>query len=167
MISLLLVSLLTPPLMMSAPLYSCGDPVVASGNSSPRSDQRSDRRASAPYGDILGEAWEIEEVACWRGVWLPRPGGRVWDGYWFHPNGERVRGTLEFWQNGRSVTMIRRHDRGQYCRYDGTISADWWTIEGRYTCTWERTPMPWRADIVRSGYSLPSLLRAPGELYSR
>jgi hypothetical protein len=167
MIDLLLLSVFTPPLISPAPAEPCGDGVVARGNALPRADQRVGGRSSAPYGDIIGDAWEIEEVACWRGVWTPRAGGRLWDGYWFHPNGERVKATMELWHRGRSVTMIRRHERGQYCRYDGTISADWWTIEGRYTCTWERTPMQWRADIVRSEYSLPALLRAPGERYAR
>ena len=133
----------------------------------PPSHQRAEGRASAPYGDPLGEVWEVEEVACWRAIWTRRGDGRVWDAYWFHPNGERVRATVELWQRGRSVTMIRRHDRGQYCRYDGTVSADWWTIEGRYTCTWERTPMRWRASIVRMEYALPALLRSPGERHPR
>ena len=167
MITSLLLAVLMPPLITPVPSMVCGDPVVANGNSLPRPDQRVGGRSSAPYGDVLGDAWEIEEVACWRGVWTPRAGGRLWDGYWFHPEGERVRATLELWHRGRSITMIRRHNRGQYCRYDGTISPDWWTVEGRYTCTWERTPMQWRADIVRTEYSLPALLRAPGEPYPR
>ncbi len=133
----------------------------------PPANGRVGGRSSAPYGDVLGDAWEVEEVACWRAIWTRRPESRLWDAYWFHPNGERVRATLELWQKGRSVTIVRRHDRGQYCRYDGTISSDWWTVEGRYTCTWERTPMRWRASIVRMEYSLPALLRAPGERYPR
>jgi hypothetical protein len=38
-------------------------------------------------------------------------------------------------------------ERGRYCRYDGTISSDWWSFEGRYTCTWERMPMPWHQGV--------------------
>lgn len=129
----------------------------------PPAAQRVEGRASAPYGDPLGDVWEMEEVACWRGIWIRRANNRFWDGYWVHHSGERVRATLELWRDGRSVTMVRRHDHGQYCRYDGTISADWWTVAGRYTCTWERTPMPWRAYIVRTEYSHPQVLRAPGE----
>ena len=133
----------------------------------PPANGRVGGRSSAPYGDVLGDTWEVEEVACWRAIWMRRTESRIWDAYWFHPNGERVRAALELWQQGRSVTIVRRHDREQYCRYDGTISSDWWTVEGRYTCTWERTPMRWRASIVRMEYSLPALLRAPGERYPR
>jgi hypothetical protein len=162
-----LVAALIPPSPMMAPPLPCRDAGVGSRNSLPQTGQRVGGRSSAPYGDVLGDAWEIEEVSCWRGIWTRREAGRVWDGYWFHPDGERVKATLELWHRGRSVTMIRRHERGQYCRYDGTISSDWWTVEGRYTCTWERTPMPWRADIVRLEFSEPALLRAPGERYPR
>jgi hypothetical protein len=125
----------------------------------PPPENRVEGRPPAPYGDILGDAWEIEEVSCWRGIWTNRGDGRNFDGYWFHANGERARAPLEIWQNGRSVIAVRRHPDGKYCRYDGTISADWWSIEGRYTCTWQRTPMPWRAHIVRLEYSEPALLR--------
>ena len=125
----------------------------------PPPERRVGGRDSAPWGDALGDAWEMEEVACWRGIWTRRGEGRLWDGYWFHPGGERVRAPLEMWRDGRSVIVVRRHRGGQYCRYDGTISPDWWTIEGRYTCTWERTPMPWRAQVVRLEHSEPMLLR--------
>lgn len=161
--SFLLLAALIPPLPTPAPVQPCGPSPIADESVLPRPSQRVGGRNSAPYGDDLGDAWEIEEVSCWRGIWTPRASGRVWDGYWFHPGGERVRATLELWRAGRTVTMVRRHERGQYCRYDGTISVDWWTIDGRYTCTWERTPMGWRANIVRSEYSLPALLRPLGE----
>ncbi len=116
-------------------------------------------RATPPFGDALGDAWEMEEVASWRGTWLRRGSSRIFDAYWVHPTGERVRATLEIWLEGRSVTVVRRHPGGKYCRYDGIISPDWWSVEGRYTCTWERTPMAWRATIVRLEQSLPALLR--------
>jgi hypothetical protein len=141
----------------------CPPAVLSNPNVIPPAEYRVEGRPPAPYGDVLGDAWEIEEVACWRGIWVPRPSSRLWDGYWFHPSGERVKAPLELWHEGRSVTIVRRHERGQYCRYDGTITPDSWSIEGRYTCTWERTPMRWRAYIMRSEYSLPALLRAPGE----
>ena len=144
----------------------CPPSIVASPNVIPPAANRADGRPPAPYGDVLGDAWEIEEVACWKGIWTPRS-GRVWDAYWFHPTGERVKATLELWHKGRHVTMVRRHSQGRYCRYDGEISSDWWTIEGRYTCTWERTPMRWHAKIVRTEYALPALLREPGERHQR
>ncbi len=127
----------------------------------PSEERRVDGRSSPPFGDALGDVWEMTEVACWQGTWLRRGKTNLWDGYWTNPNGERVRATLESWINGRNVTMVRRHERGRYCRYDGTISPDWWEVSGRYTCTWERTPMPWRAQIVRMAHSLPTLLRQP------
>jgi hypothetical protein len=125
----------------------------------PPEEGRIGGRSSPPFGDALGDAWEMTEVACWQGTWLRRGKSNLWDGYWVNPNGERVRATLESWINGRRVTMVRRHERGKYCRYDGTISPDWWEVSGRYTCTWERTPMPWRAQIVRMAHSNPALLR--------
>ena len=146
---------------------TCPPTVIGSPNVVPPAQNRAAGRPPAPYGDLLGDAWEIEENACWRGIWTPRGPGRVWEGYWFHPTGERVKAKLELWHDGRKVTMVRRHARGQYCRYDGVISSDWWSIEGRYTCTWERTPMRWRAYIVRTEYALPALLREPGERHPR
>lgn len=124
-------------------------------------EQQSQVRSTPPYDDPVGDAWEMEEVACWTGIWVRRGQSRFFDAYWMHPTGERVRAVLELRRDGRSVTMIRRHEGGKHCRYDGTISPDWWTIEGRYTCTWERTPMRWRAKIVRFEHSLPALLRQP------
>jgi hypothetical protein len=156
---------LTVALATVAPVL-CGSDVVASPSVIPPAANRADGRPPAPYGDVLGDAWEIEEVACWRGIWTPRK-GRLWDAYWFHPGGERVKATLELWHSGRNVTMVRRHSQGRYCRYDGVISSDWWSIEGRYTCTWERTPMRWHAKIVRMEYALPALLREPGERHPR
>jgi hypothetical protein len=144
----------------------CPPATVGEASVIPPAENRADGRSSAPYGDVLGDAWEIEEVACWKGIWRPRS-GRIWDGYWFHPTGERVKATLELWHEGRHVTMVRRHSHGRYCRYDGEISSDWWTIEGRYTCTWERTPMRWHAKIIRMEYALPALLREPGERHPR
>ena len=148
-----------------APL-ECPPAIVASLSVIPPAENRANGRPQAPYGDLLGDAWEIEEVACWKGIWTPRS-GRTWDGYWFHPTGERVQAVLELWHKGRHVTMVRRHSHGRYCRYDGEISSDWWTIQGRYTCTWERTPMRWHGKIVRTEYALPALLREPGERHSR
>ena len=144
----------------------CPPAIVSSPNVIPPAENRTASRPPAPYGDLLGDAWEIEEVACWRGIWTPRI-GRSWEGYWFHPNGERVKAALELWHSGRNVTMVRRHRDGRYCRYDGEISPDWWSIEGQYTCTWERTPMRWRAYIIRTEYALPALLREQGERHPR
>ena len=145
----------TPPLMFveeppCPPGYELNDMVAP---------ERLEPSATPPYGDALGEAWEMQEVACWRGFWLRRGRTEIFDAYWVHPGGERVRATLQMWRHGRSVTVVRRHTKGRYCRYDGTISPDWWSIDGRYTCTWERTPMPWRARIIRLEQSLPQLLR--------
>ena len=155
-----MISLMMAATVVSAPCFPTS---LSDTPPIPPAGQRVDGRPPAPYGDVLGDAWEVEEVACWRGIWIRRAEGRLWDGYWVHHRGERVRATLELWHEDRSVTMVRRHDHGQYCRYDGTISADWWMIEGRYTCTWERTPMRWKAYIVRTEYSHPQVLRAPGE----
>lgn len=148
-----------------APL-ECPPTIVGDLSAIPPAQNRAGDRPSAPYGDVLGDAWEIEEVSCWRGIWTPR-NARTWDAYWFHPSGERVKATLELWHSGRHVTMVRRHDRARYCRYDGEISSDWWTIKGRYTCTWERTPMRWSAKIIRTEYALPALLRQPAERHPR
>lgn len=137
----------------------CAPPPLSETPPIPPPQRRINGRSPAPYGDLLGDAWEMEEVACWRGIWQRRGNSRLWDGYWYNPNGERVRAPLEIWQEGRTVIAVRRHPDGKYCRYDGTISSDWWTIEGRYTCTWERTPMQWRAQIVRLEHSEPVLLR--------
>ena len=149
-----------------APL-PCPPAIMSSPNVIPPGENRVEGRPPAPYGDVLGDAWEIEEVACWRGLWMPRSAGPLWDGYWFHPNGERVKAPLQLWHSGRSVTMVRTHSGGQYCRYDGLISADWWSIEGHYSCTWERRPMRWRAYIIRFEYALPALLRGRGERHPR
>ena len=117
-----------------------------------------------PSGDALGDAWEMEEVACWRGTWLRRGKTNIFDGYWVHPYGERVRATLQAWLDGRNVIMVRKHPGGQYCRYDGVIDASWHHVEGRYTCTWAREPMRWTAEIVHLPERLPALLRQPGDL---
>jgi hypothetical protein len=110
-------------------------------------------------GDVLGDVWEMEEVAGWSGVWIRRAGSRVFDAYWTNANGERVRAELEMWSREREVIVARRHPGGQYCRYDGLVAPDGIHVTGRYTCTWERTPMPWRAQIVRIADAQPTILR--------
>lgn len=115
---------------------------------------------SVPYGDALGDAWEMEEAACWRGIWTRRGTGKIWDAYWIHPRGERARAVLEVQNRGRAVSVFRRHPNGHSCRYSGTISGDWWEITGTYRCSWEvQTVMPWRAQIIRLERSEPQLLR--------
>lgn len=115
----------------------------------------------APDGDPLGDVWEMQEIAGWNGVWLRRGKSRMFDGYWTHPTGERVRAPLEMWVNGYEAIVVRRHEDGRYCRYDGVITPDWIRIDGHYTCSWEKTPMPWRAQIVRMPDVLPQQLRQP------
>lgn len=46
-----------------APL-ECQPTIVASPNVIPPAASRTDDRPAAPYGDVLGDAWEVEEVAC-------------------------------------------------------------------------------------------------------
>jgi len=146
----------TPPLV-EAPVLPCPE-IYGEENVIPLGRRRVEGRTSPPYGDALGDAWEMREVSCWRGTWLRRGKTNIFDAYWMHPTGERVRATLEMWLSGHSVVVVRRHPGGQYCRYDGTISPDWWSVEGRYTCTWERTPMAWQARIVRMPEVLPQVL---------
>lgn len=146
----------TPPLI-EAPLPPC-PPDYAEENIIPLGRRQIGTGAQPPYGDVLGDAWEMEEVACWRGTWLRRGRTELFDAYWKHPSGERVRATLQMFVNGRSVAVIRRHKDGQYCRYDGQFSADWRSVAGLYTCTWQRTPMQWRARIVRMRDVLPQVL---------
>ena len=67
-----------------------------------------------PPADLLGQAWEQEEVAGWRAVWIRRGNSRIFDAYWSHPNGERVLVPLEIFLQGRRVIVIRRHAGGQY-----------------------------------------------------
>jgi hypothetical protein len=115
---------------------------------------------TAPYGDELGDAWEMEEVACWRGIWTRRGRSNVWDAYWIHPRGERARAVLKIHNRGHDVVVSRTHSNGSSCRYEGQISGDWWEITGTYRCTWEpQTVLPWRAQIVRLERSEPQLLR--------
>lgn len=116
-------------------------------------------RGRAPPADPIGDVWEMEEVAGWTGVWLRRGSSPTFDAYWTHPGGERVRATLQIWASGRDVVVSRRHAGGKSCRYEGTLSPDWGEVEGHYTCSWERTPMPWRARIVRMADVTPALLR--------
>ena len=113
-----------------------------------------------PFGDELGDAWEMEEAACWRGIWTRRGTSHLWDAYWIHPRGERARAVLEIRNRGRDVTVTRRHANGYSCRYSGRISADWWEIAGSYRCSWDpQTIVPWRAQIIRLERSEPELLR--------
>lgn len=109
--------------------------------------------------DVLGDVWEMWEVSNWTAVWMRRGDGRLFDGYWTHPGGERVRATVEIWVDGDQATVVRRHPDGRYCRYDGRFDRDWVRVNGHYTCTWERTPMPWRAQVVRLDDVTPRLLR--------
>ena len=114
----------------------------------------------APYGNVLGDSWEMEESACWRGIWTRRGRSNVWDAYWIHPRGERARAVLTIRNSGRQVTVVRTHRGGQSCRYVGKISRDWWEISGTYRCNWEpQTVMPWWAQIIRLQRSEPQLLR--------
>jgi hypothetical protein len=115
---------------------------------------------SVPYGDELGDAWEMEEAACWRGIWSRRGRSNAWDAYWIHPRGERARAKLKIENRDRDVIVIRRHPNGHSCRYDGKVSGDWWEITGTYRCSWEpQTVMAWRAQIIRLEHSEPQLLR--------
>jgi len=110
-------------------------------------------------GDPLGDVWEMEEVASWTGTWIRRGRTGRFDGYWRHPTGERVLAPLDITREGRRVIVIRRHTQGRYCRYDGAFSVDWRAVSGRYTCTWARTPMPWRARVLHLEEVTPELLR--------
>jgi len=116
-------------------------------------------RVGPPPGDLLGQAWEQEEVSGWRGLWLRRGMTRIFDAYWQHQGGERVRAVLEMHPTRNGVVVIRRHPGGQYCRYDGTFQHDVRWINGRYTCTWQRTPMAWSARIVHLDEATPQVLR--------
>lgn len=147
----------TPPLI-EAPVLPC-PPDYAAENIIPLGRRRVEGRAQPPYGDALGDVWEMEEVSCWRGTWLRRGTSKIFDGYWKNPNGERIRATLQMRLNGRNVAIIRRHEGSDYCRYDGTISGDWWSASGWYTCTWQKTPMQWRARIVRLPEVTPYVLK--------
>src|SRR5829696_2453596 len=98
---------------------ACSDLPLTPNSPIPPPVNRARNRSAPPYGDALGDAWEMQEVSCWRGIWTMRPDKRRMDGYWFHPNGERVRAELELWVDGRSVIVVRRHRGGKYCRYDG------------------------------------------------
>ncbi|HEX2561212.1 hypothetical protein [Phenylobacterium sp.] len=111
-----------------------------------------------PHGDALGQVWEEDEVSGWRGVWIRRGTSTVFDAYWWHPAGERVQAVLELSGRGREVTLHRQHPDGQSCRYEGRIAANWTDVAGRYTCSWEATPMPWRARIVRIADVTPAVL---------
>jgi hypothetical protein len=109
--------------------------------------------------DPLGDVWEMSEVASWSGVWIRRGRTPIFDGYWTNPNGERVRTTLDIRRQGNEVVAIRRHPDGQGCRYQGRVAPDGVEVSGRYTCSWERTPMNWRAQIIRMEDVTPALLR--------
>lgn len=126
----------------------------------PPAERSIEDQQEVPHGDKLGDSWEMEEVACWRGIWLRRGSSSIWDGYWIHPRGERARATLEISAKGRPVLAIRRHDDGKSCRYEGTMTSDWWEVRGTYRCSWDTSVlMPWRAQIIRLERSEPALLR--------
>jgi hypothetical protein len=121
-------------------------------------------RAHDGYGedwgdDPLGDVWEMGEVASWTGVWIRRGRSPTFDGYWTNPNGERVRAILDIRSRGDEVVAMRRHPDGQWCRYSGAIGPDRVQVTGSYVCSWERTPMPWRAQIVRMESVTPEILR--------
>ena len=144
------------PLMVAATVappncYSYADPSVNLQDSRPPKLRQG--------SDLLGDAWEMEEVACWKATGLRRGQSNLFDGYWDHPTGERVRAVVQAWVNGRHVTLARWHAGGKYCRYDGLIGTDGRHIEGRYACTWEKTPMRWTAEIIRLSERTPHLLR--------
>lgn len=144
------LSVPTPP-PNCAPLLSAEPPI-------PPPERSFD--PAVPYGDELGEAWEMEEAACWRGIWTRRGRSNVWDAYWIHPRGERARAVLRIQNQGHDVMVTRAHSNGHSCRYEGKISGDWWEITGSYRCTWEpETIVPWRAQIIRLERSEPQLLR--------
>ncbi len=109
--------------------------------------------------DPLGDVWEMREVSSWSGVWIRRGRSPTFDGYWTNPNGERVRAVLDIRRRGDGVIAVRHHPDGQSCRYLGTIAPDGVQVSGRYTCSWERTPMHWQAQIVRMDSVMPALLR--------
>ena len=147
-----------PPQIPSPP-PNCAPPLSAEAPIPPPARTFDPR---VPYGDRLGDAWEMEEAACWRGIWTRRGSTNVWDAYWIHPRGERARAVLRIESRGRDVVVTRSHANGYTCRYDGSISGDWWEIEGTYRCSWEpATVMPWRAQIIRLERSEPHLLRMP------
>ena len=112
-----------------------------------------------PHGDALGQVWEQEEVSGWTGTWIRRGLSSVFDAYWSHPGGERVLAVLEVQGGGREVSIIRRHANGQSCHYRGHIAPGWREVTGHYTCSWESTPMPWRARIIRMRDVEPQILR--------
>ena len=116
-------------------------------------------RSPRAGGDLLGDVWEMREISDWSAVWIRRGYSRLFDGYWTNPNGERVRAVLEITSRGNAVTVLRRHPAGKYCRYDGRVLPDRVRVEGSYTCSWERTPMPWRAQIVHLRDNAPDLFR--------
>ena len=123
-------------------------PPLAECPPDPRPAPVSDGGRAAPGADALGDVWEMEEVSCWRGTWLRRGKTRKFDAYWIKPDGSRERATLEMWLVDRSVVVARHHGQGKYCRYDGVIAPDGRHVDGRYTCTWNRTPMHWSARII-------------------
>ena len=118
-----------------------------------------DDSARLPGDDALGDVWEMEEVAQWRGVWIRRGRSERFDGYWVHPTGERVRAMLEIHVKGDDLVVQREHPGGQSCTYQGRIGGDRVAVTGTYTCSWERTPMPWRAQIIRMREVSPAILR--------
>ena len=138
----------TPPLPPPDPPYPPTPPPY-------ELEQRSD---PAP-ADLLGQVWEEEEVAGWRGTWIRRGRSPVFDAYWEHPGGERVLTTLEVHQRGRYVTVLRRHANGGACRYEGEFRPGWREVVGRYSCSWAPDQAPWRARIVHVDEVTPQVLR--------
>ena len=163
---MILVLLLQMPLVHDEPPISPAPPNCAPALSAepPVPPPARNFDPTVPYSDELGDAWEMEEAACWRGIWTRRGRGNAWDAYWIHPRGERAWAALKIANRGRDVIVNRNHPNGYSCRYDGKISSDWWEITGTYRCSWEpQTVMPWRAQIIRFERSEPQLLRTkPG-----
>jgi hypothetical protein len=135
----------TPPLI-EAPVLPCPGEYEQMGIIP--AAERLDEDPVRPQDDVLGDVWEMEEVSCWRGTWLRRGKSNTFDAYWKNPTGERERAVLRIWVKGRNVIVYRPHEAGKYCRYDGAIGPDWLSVEGRYSCTWHRTPMHWQARIL-------------------
>jgi hypothetical protein len=142
----------TPPIMPPEPPPAPPGVRAAPGH-------QVERRLEPPAGDLLGDVWEQEEVAGWRGTWIRRGPGSLFDAYWEHPGGERVLTTVEIRQRGSFVTVLRRHPNGGACRYEGEFQAGWREVSGRYSCSWARDQMPWRARIVHVHEVTPQVLR--------
>jgi len=157
-LALTLALLTAAPAAAIPPIMPDGPPPVPPNTNLPPPWMTSPRM-ERPVGDLLGQVWEQDEVAGWRAVWIRRGRSNIFDAYWQHPSGERVLAVIEITLRGRQVIVVRRHAGGQYCRYDGALGPGWREVSGRYTCTWERTPMAWRARIVHLDEVTPHILR--------